>query len=235
MRGAPTKLAVLDPDSDSWVRHPWQEVHARSENVADRIVDDGSTAVGLVGEPTVEFLAAIPGTFFAGAALSILPGPIRRADPRQWAQTTLDRFRSIGVTTVFSHGAELELLRGRRRGNRRPRSRRCRPRPPFDHFRRTPDRRRRDPAGHCGFDGNSTHSADFARGRTGQSPRIDRACQHRRKVPPTKLVADLPRYGPGRHARIHAGAGRPMASAHKGLRRQPVWLVELAQLRARPR
>ena len=112
MRGAPTKLAVLDPDSDSWVRHPWQEVHARSENVADRIVDDGSTAVGLVGEPTVEFLAAIPGTFFAGAALSILPGPIRRADPRQWAQTTVDRFRKIGVTTVFSHGAELELLRG---------------------------------------------------------------------------------------------------------------------------
>jgi long-chain-fatty-acid--[acyl-carrier-protein] ligase len=110
MRGAPTKLAVLDPDSDSWVRHPWQEVHARSENVADRIVDDGSTGVGLVGEPTVEFLAAIPGTFFAGAALSILPGPIRRADPRQWAQTTLDRFRSIGVTTVFSHGTELELL-----------------------------------------------------------------------------------------------------------------------------
>ena len=81
MRGRPTKLAVLDPDSDSWVRHPWQEVHARSENVADRIVDDGATAVGLVGEPTVEFLAAIPGTFFAGAALSILPGPIRRADP----------------------------------------------------------------------------------------------------------------------------------------------------------
>jgi long-chain-fatty-acid--[acyl-carrier-protein] ligase len=111
MRGAPTKLAVLDPDNDRWVRHPWQEVHARSENVADRIVDDGSTAVGLVGEPTVEFLAAIPGTFFAGAALSILPGPIRRADPRQWSQTTLDRFRSIGVTTVFSNGTELELLR----------------------------------------------------------------------------------------------------------------------------
>ena len=68
MRGAPTKLAVLDTDSDKWVHHPWQEVHARSENVADRIVDDGSTAVGLVGEPTVEFIAAIPGTFFAGAA-----------------------------------------------------------------------------------------------------------------------------------------------------------------------
>ena len=39
----------------------------------------------------MEFMAAIPGTFFAGAALSILPGPIRRADPRNWAQATLDR------------------------------------------------------------------------------------------------------------------------------------------------
>ena len=111
MRGAPTKLSVLDPESDTWVHHPWQEIHARSENVADRILDDGSTSVGLVGEPNVEFLAAIPGAFFAGAGLSILPGPIRRADPVRWARTTLDRYRSIGVTTVFSHGAELGLLR----------------------------------------------------------------------------------------------------------------------------
>jgi long-chain-fatty-acid--[acyl-carrier-protein] ligase len=116
MRGAPTRLAVLDTDSNTWVHHPWQEVHARSENVAERIVDDGSTVVGLVGEPTVEFLSAIPGTFFAGAGLSILPGPIRRADPAQWAQTTLDRFHSIGVTTVFSHGAELGLLRDETEG-----------------------------------------------------------------------------------------------------------------------
>ncbi len=116
MRGAPTKLTVLDTDRDKWVHHPWQEVHSRSENVATRIVDDGSTAVGLVGEPTVEFLAAIPGAFFAGAGLSILPGPIRRADPGHWAKSTLDRFRGIGVTTAFSHGHELELLRAQAEG-----------------------------------------------------------------------------------------------------------------------
>ena len=58
MRGSPNKLSVLDPAADKWVQHPWQEVHSRAENVAARIVDDGSTAVGLVGEPTVEFLAA---------------------------------------------------------------------------------------------------------------------------------------------------------------------------------
>jgi long-chain-fatty-acid--[acyl-carrier-protein] ligase len=88
-------------------------VHARAENVAERIANDGAKAVGLVGDPTVEFIAAIPGTFFAGAAVSILPGPVRRADPEQWAKATLDRFRSIGVTTVLSHSAQLELLRGR--------------------------------------------------------------------------------------------------------------------------
>jgi long-chain-fatty-acid--[acyl-carrier-protein] ligase len=111
MTSAATKMAVLNTDSGEWAHHSWQEVHARAENVAERICDDGSRAVGLIGDPTVEFMAAIPGSFFAGAGLSILPGPIRRADPQQWAQTTLDRFGSIGVTTVFSHGGELELLR----------------------------------------------------------------------------------------------------------------------------
>lgn len=111
MTSSPNDLAVLNTDSDLWLHHPWQEVHARAENIAERITDDGSTAVGLIGDPTVEFTAAIPGAFFGGAGLSILPGPIRRADPDQWAQTTLDRFRSIGVTSVFSHGAALESLR----------------------------------------------------------------------------------------------------------------------------
>ena len=110
MTGASTMLAVLDTDG-AWARHPWQEVHARAENVAERIAGDGASAVGLVGEPTVEFLAAIPGTFFAGAALSILPGPVRGADPEQWAQATCARFRSMNVRTVFSHGAQLAQLR----------------------------------------------------------------------------------------------------------------------------
>lgn len=111
MTGTSSGLSVLDTDSGDWARHPWPEVHARAENVAERISDDHAAAVGLVGDPTVEFIAAIPGVFLAGAAVSVLPGPIRRADPDQWALSTLDRFRTIGVTTVFSHGAELALLR----------------------------------------------------------------------------------------------------------------------------
>jgi long-chain-fatty-acid--[acyl-carrier-protein] ligase len=111
MTAAPTRLAVLNTETGQWSHHPWPEVHARAENVAQRITDDAATGVGLVGEPTVEFIAAIPGAFFAGAGLSILPGPIRRADPHQWARSTLNRIQSIGVTTVFSNGDELALLR----------------------------------------------------------------------------------------------------------------------------
>ncbi|QEM45858.1 long-chain-fatty acid--ACP ligase MbtM [Mycolicibacterium grossiae] len=111
MTDSPNVLAVLDADIGAWQRHPWQEVHARAENVAERLADGGVRAVGLIGDPTVEFMAAIPGAFFAGTALSILPGPVRGADPRQWALATADRFRSIGVTAVLAHGAPHDLLR----------------------------------------------------------------------------------------------------------------------------
>lgn len=104
-------LVVLDTETRRWTRHPWGEVHVRAENVAERIGEDGSRAVGFVGEPTVEFVAAIIGAVLAGAAVSILPGPVRGADAERWAQSALERFAGIGVHTVFSHGGYLEQLR----------------------------------------------------------------------------------------------------------------------------
>src|SRR5271163_5295919 len=68
-------------------------------------------AVGLVGEPTADFVAAIQGAWLAGESVSILPGPVRGADPQRWAQSTVTRFTGIGVRTVLSHGPALELLR----------------------------------------------------------------------------------------------------------------------------
>lgn len=62
MTGTSSGLSVLDTDSGDWARHPWPEVHARAENVAERISDDHAAVVGLVGDPTVEFIAAIPGS-----------------------------------------------------------------------------------------------------------------------------------------------------------------------------
>jgi long-chain-fatty-acid--[acyl-carrier-protein] ligase len=110
MTASTRDLVVLDRTSGEWTRHPWQEVHARAENIAERIVDGPFGAVGLVGEPTIEFVAAIQGAWLAGRALSILPGPVRGADGQQWALATTQRFTGIGVTTVFSHGGQLELL-----------------------------------------------------------------------------------------------------------------------------
>ncbi|MGV0741813.1 long-chain-fatty acid--ACP ligase MbtM [Mycolicibacterium sp. XJ870] len=105
-------LVVFDTETRTWNRHPWGQVYARAENVAERIGQDGSSAVGVVAEPTVEAIAAIIGTLVSGSALSILPGPVRGSDPAQWAQSTLNRLAGIGVGTVFSHGSYLEQLRG---------------------------------------------------------------------------------------------------------------------------
>lgn len=101
-------LAVLA--DGEWARHPWAEVYARAENVAEWLGNEQVTALGLVGEPTVEFVAAVIGAFLADAAVSILPGPVRGADTAHWALTTLDRFSGIGIQNVLSQGVYLERL-----------------------------------------------------------------------------------------------------------------------------
>lgn len=112
MTASDQDLVIFDQDSGSWQRHPWAQVHARAQGVASRVLDgDRAGAVGLVGEPTVELVAAIQGAWLAGRSVSILPGPVRGSDPQQWARATLRRFSGIGVDTVFSHGAPLQLLR----------------------------------------------------------------------------------------------------------------------------
>jgi long-chain-fatty-acid--[acyl-carrier-protein] ligase len=107
MQTSPHDLVVLDRESGAWNRHPWGDVAERAAGVADQI---HCGAVGLVGEPDADFVAAIQGTWLAGAALSILPGPVRGADPQRWAQATLRRFAAVGVTTVLGSGAQLAAL-----------------------------------------------------------------------------------------------------------------------------
>lgn len=112
MVGSPHDLLVLDRDTDCWHRRPWPEVHGIAEHIAAYLLGrDRPGAVGLVGEPTVEIVAAIQGSWLAGVGVSILPRPQRRAEPSEWAHATLSRFAGIGVTTVFSYGSTLELLR----------------------------------------------------------------------------------------------------------------------------
>ncbi len=51
------------------------------------------------------------GAFLAGAAVSILPGPIRGADTTQWAQRhRRPGLRGISAGRVGSQGAYLEKL-----------------------------------------------------------------------------------------------------------------------------
>jgi long-chain-fatty-acid--[acyl-carrier-protein] ligase len=105
-------LMVFDRDTESWTTHPWPQLHTYAEAVATRILDeDEPGAVGLVGEPTAEFVAAVQGAWLAGQSVSILPGPVRGADPQHWARSTLNRFTGIGVRIVFSNGPALDLLR----------------------------------------------------------------------------------------------------------------------------
>jgi long-chain-fatty-acid--[acyl-carrier-protein] ligase len=113
MRASAHDLVVFDKDADAWTRHPWPQVNARAEGIATRILDQPQpSAVGLVGEPTADFIAAVHATWLAGQSVSILPGPVRGADPQQWAHATMTRFAGLGVRTVFSHGAEFSLLSG---------------------------------------------------------------------------------------------------------------------------
>ncbi|ORB61890.1 hypothetical protein BST47_25410 [Mycolicibacterium tusciae] len=67
-------------------------MHARSQNVAEWLLNEDVATLGLTGEPTVEFIAAILGALQAGAAVSITHGPVRGADTDQWARTTLGSF-----------------------------------------------------------------------------------------------------------------------------------------------
>ncbi|OSC41131.1 long-chain-fatty acid--ACP ligase MbtM [Mycobacterium decipiens] len=111
MQTSADDLIVLDRETSVWRRHPWPEVHGLAESVAAWLLDrDQPAAVGLVGEPTVELVAAIQGAWLAGAAVSILPGPVRGADDQRWADATLTRFVGIGVRTVLSQGAYLPRL-----------------------------------------------------------------------------------------------------------------------------
>ncbi|MEB3020715.1 long-chain-fatty acid--ACP ligase MbtM [[Mycobacterium] crassicus] len=111
MTASDQDLVIFDQVSGTWQRNPWAQVHSRAQSVAARVLDTDQTgAVGLVGDPTVELVAAIAGAWLAGRPVSILPGPVRGADPQQWARATLNRFAGIGVDTVFSHTASLQLL-----------------------------------------------------------------------------------------------------------------------------
>ncbi len=67
-----------------WCRHPWPEVHGLAESVAAWLRDhDRPAAVGLVGEPMVELVAAIQGTYLPALPCRSCPGHV--AADQRWA------------------------------------------------------------------------------------------------------------------------------------------------------
>jgi long-chain-fatty-acid--[acyl-carrier-protein] ligase len=117
MMKSAAELVVFDRETDGWQRYPWPEVYAYAHSVATHVLDSDRddrgadvTDVGVVGESTVDVVAAVIGALLAGVGVSVLPGMVRGADPDQWADSTLSRFGALGVGMVFSNGPELDLL-----------------------------------------------------------------------------------------------------------------------------
>ncbi|MET7403316.1 long-chain-fatty acid--ACP ligase MbtM [Dactylosporangium sp. NPDC005572] len=113
MLGGDGALSVLDAASGDWDTRPWREVHARAEQIAAQLLADGGRepgAVGLIGDPSVDLIAAVQGAWLAGVAVTVLPSPVRGADEQRWAQSTYTRFAGIGVGTVLGSGQQLEPL-----------------------------------------------------------------------------------------------------------------------------
>lgn len=106
-------LSVLDTATGAWETRSWRDVHERAVEIAAALVAarrDDAPHVGLIGDPTVDLVAAVQGAWLAGVAVSILPGPIRGADEERWALSTYTRFAGIGVGTVLGSGDQLDLL-----------------------------------------------------------------------------------------------------------------------------
>ena len=111
------RFAAFDADDGTWRTRSWPAVYAHAEAIAGQRLAGVAGAVGLTGDPSQEFVATVVAAWLAGRPVSVMPGPVRGADPRDWAQVTLDRFGSIGVTTVFADGprvAELSAVPGAR-------------------------------------------------------------------------------------------------------------------------
>lgn len=107
-------LSVFDADTGDWERRTWREVHARAERIGAQLLTDSAGrapgAVGLIGDPTHDLVAAVQGAWLAGTAVSILPGPMRGADPQRWAEDVCARFVGIGVDLVLGTDEKLDLL-----------------------------------------------------------------------------------------------------------------------------
>jgi long-chain-fatty-acid--[acyl-carrier-protein] ligase len=116
LRDNSRSLMILDRHTNTWRAHTWQSVYEIGRRVAAELrcdTDEPERApIGIVGEPIAELASIIIGSWIGGRAIAVLPGSVRGASADGWVQTTVQRLREIGCHKVYSHGAQLESLRG---------------------------------------------------------------------------------------------------------------------------
>ncbi len=216
MVGSPHDLVVLDRDTDTWQR---RLVARGGTRIAERLrptcwAGTSLACVGLVGEPTVELIAAIQGSWLAALGVSILPRPQARR------RTIGVGAGDVGPVPQYrrDHGVQLRRHPATASGRRVPaggvRHRRCRTHADIDASAVSRQCRRGHPAGDRRIHRNSTHRSAGTGGRAQQhpvrQPAIIAGPQRRRVF----LVADLPRHGPGDGADIDNVRRVIVAGAH---------------------
>ncbi|MGJ0120149.1 long-chain-fatty acid--ACP ligase MbtM [Williamsia sp. MIQD14] len=108
-------LSAFDVSTEQWVQRPWRAIRERAIEIATWIDATrggrpAGAAVGLIGDPGPDLVAAVHASWLSGSAVSILPGPVRGADDARWAVGTAARFAGIGVDIVLGSGPHLEAL-----------------------------------------------------------------------------------------------------------------------------
>jgi hypothetical protein len=219
-------LVVLD--DGTWIHHPWPEVHARSQNVAEWLLNDEVTALGLIGEPTVELIAAILGASSPGPRCRSSPDPC--AAPNRISGRSR-RFPASPAWSSATSSARARTFNGwpSSTGSRWSRTRfRCASQA-LGHLRApVATGSGGHPARHRRVNGSPTDSGAFTRCRAGQPawsqrPHRSDACRRR------PLVATaLPRHGIELPARRCARRHRCVAGADVRFSSVPVPVAELA-------
>ncbi|MGU3293013.1 long-chain-fatty acid--ACP ligase MbtM [Williamsia sp. M5A3_1d] len=113
--GSDAVLSVFDMSTEQWVQRPWRTIRERATEIATwidtvRAGRPAGAAIGLIGDPGPDLVAAVHAAWLSGSAISILPGPVRGADDARWAVGTAARFVDIGVDIVLGSGDQLEAL-----------------------------------------------------------------------------------------------------------------------------
>ncbi|WP_330231720.1 long-chain-fatty acid--ACP ligase MbtM [Nocardia sp. NBC_00508] len=101
LRDSTRELVIWDSPGRQWRRSTWSQIYRMGESIAADFADRGETGpIGLIGDPSAELVSSVVGAWLAGKSITIVPGPMRGLEGREWAAHTADRLCSVGVTVI---------------------------------------------------------------------------------------------------------------------------------------